>query len=269
MYKVDQVETLFNCDLCSKTYVSPVTLPCGSTLCISHLDTYVEKERFRCALCHEEHSVPKNGFKTNKNLQNALDLQLNKAFKTSPVLEECKKHIENAGAIICQMELLMNSPESYLYDYFEEIIRQVDLRRENLKQEVDECSDLIIEEVKNTRTECMKISAGIQKISQDIETSSQALNRLKAEFDTLHIKEAKLNAVKRELVDLECKLDERLIKSQERVRGQLEYSFDYCEAGIKNVFGKIVRRSILVEGINSTHIYRQLNLEYIPENTFT
>ena len=94
MYKIDQVETLFNCYLCSKTYVSPVTLPCGSTLCISHLDTYVEKERFRCALCHEEHSVPKNGFKTNNNLQNALDLQLNKAFKTSPVLEECKNHID-------------------------------------------------------------------------------------------------------------------------------------------------------------------------------
>ena len=246
MYKIDQVESLFNCELCSKTYVEPVTLPCGSTVCLFHT---LGQDSFKCNLCSEEHNVPKNGFRVNKNLQNALDLQINKAFKANPVIQECRKHIENANTIIYKMKSLVNSSEDYIYEYFEEIKRQVDLRRERLKKEVDDCSDRAIAQVEKTKSDCMKISVSIQEKEKEIEELEKGLQRLKNEFDTLEVNEARFTGVKKELVFYECKLDEMLIAYQDEVRGNKEYLFEYGKAMSDDFFGGFKTEKISQKGM--------------------
>ena len=48
-------------------------------------------------------------------------------------------------------QLEWNNPELDNYNYFQEIIRQVDLRREFLKMHIDDYSDEIIQSIKSTR----------------------------------------------------------------------------------------------------------------------
>jgi hypothetical protein len=50
------------------------------------------------------------------------------------VLNEAKKNIAN-------IDTLQEDPENFIYSYFEEIKRQLDLRIEEIKLKMDGCSD--------------------------------------------------------------------------------------------------------------------------------
>ena len=75
---------------------------------------------------NEEHALPKNGFMVNHRLQSLLELGID-AFKASPIFDECKKEIEDARKNMREVELLETNSESYIYGYFEEIKRKIDL----------------------------------------------------------------------------------------------------------------------------------------------
>ena len=44
----------------------------------------------------------------------------------------------------------------FIYNDFEKILRQVDLRRENLKQQIDNYSDEMIKSIERTQTDLIK-----------------------------------------------------------------------------------------------------------------
>jgi len=234
-----------------------VTLPCGKNVCQSHLQNHLGQEQFRCHLCRDEHHVPKNGFQINNNIQKALEMELHKAFGSNPVFEECKSHIENATKVIRQLEVLKNSPEGYIHEYFEEIKRQVDLRRENLKYEIDLCSDRMIERIERTRTECIQMSVQMKGIAEELEVLTGELDRIRDQFNSLDVSEAKLNRVKSELVALECELDEKLIKEQHSVLQNNEYLFVFYENSIDSFFGDLRKNGILTRGKLSIFLIKQ------------
>ena len=86
--------------------------------------------------------MSEEGFVVNRRIQDAMDIELN-AFKINSVYEDCKKVLNESTNNISTLEALQKDPESYFYDYFGEIIRQVDLRREELKSKFDSYSDEI------------------------------------------------------------------------------------------------------------------------------
>lgn len=53
--------------------------------------------------------------------------------------------IEEANDNMAKIEALENNGENYIKDYFEDIKREVDLRREDLKLKIDDYSDSIIQ----------------------------------------------------------------------------------------------------------------------------
>jgi hypothetical protein len=63
------------------------------------------------------------------------------------MFEECRNEIENAKKNVVEIGLLEKNAENYVYDYFENIKRQVDIRREDLKFKIDTYSDQIIKSV--------------------------------------------------------------------------------------------------------------------------
>ena len=55
--------------------------------------------------------------------------------------------IEQIETLIYNLQSLKKSPKFFIFEYFENIKADVDLRRERLKQEIDQCSDAVIEEI--------------------------------------------------------------------------------------------------------------------------
>jgi hypothetical protein len=59
--------------------------------------------------------------------------------------------LNDAEDNVAKIEALEKEPETYIYEYFEEIKRQVDLRREDIESRVDSCSGEMIRSVESSK----------------------------------------------------------------------------------------------------------------------
>ncbi len=182
MFKTDQVKNLFDCEQCNQLLVDPVALPCGNSLCKRHLDdllenTPTEMNKFECQLCKKKHSIPEDGFAINKRIQNALNIKLS-TLKLNPVYEECKTEINEAKMNIQMIEDLDKDLENLIYEYFEELKRQVDLWREALKLKLCNCSDEILQSIEITKENRIKLSKETRRLRTEMLIILGYLNRL-------------------------------------------------------------------------------------------
>ena len=208
MLKVDQIKNFFDCDECNKLLVDPIVLACGSVVCKSHtafLENKCNEKVFNCGLCNDTHSIPENGFVVNKRIQNLLTIELN-ALKVlnkvkSPVFNDCKNEIKKAEEQIATIEPLEKNSELYIYEYFEDIKRQVDLRREKLKLEIDKSSDNLIGSIETTQRSLINFSKS-KPASANIEKVKDDMNELIKQLDTLEFNDDKLKNIKKSFFDI-------------------------------------------------------------------
>ena len=92
------------------------------------------------------------------------------------MFEECRKEIENAKENVVEIGLLEKNAENYIYDYFEDIKRQVDIRREDLKFRIDTYSDQIIKSVEMDQMNLIKLSKEANQLRTNIKKSRKDLN---------------------------------------------------------------------------------------------
>ena len=66
--------------------------------------------------------------------------------------------LNDAEDNVAQIEALEKDPETYIYEYFEEIKRQVDLRKEDIKSRVDSFSGEMIRSIEISKENCVRLS---------------------------------------------------------------------------------------------------------------
>jgi Rad3-related DNA helicase len=232
--------------------VVPVTLPCGYNVCKRHLDEQLDStpkkiRKFECEVCDEKHNIPDKGFAINKSIQNALNIKLN-TLKLNPVYEKCKREINDAENNIKNIENLEKDTENYIFEYFEELKRQVDLRREELKLKLENSSDQIIESIESHKENCIRLNKESKRLSTAIEKSKKELTKLIERFDTFEINDTKFNEIVQSLYVLNGGLTSKLGEYKESMIGGKEYTFEFKEIDIKGLFGcfKEVKKVILL-----------------------
>ena len=85
-------------------------------------------------------------------------------------LDKCKTELKPIDEAINEIEKMKNDSDNYIYNYFQEIINQVDLRRENLKLVIDNYSEEMITNIKKVQTDCRSIDKKTNKISKNLNT---------------------------------------------------------------------------------------------------
>jgi hypothetical protein len=241
MYKVEKLKSFLDCEQCKKLLVDPVFMACGKFICKLHLDkllTHKEKNTFICEICQGEHFIPKDGFVVPNRLQDLLDIELNK-FAPSPMFEECRKEIENAKESLVEIGLLEKNAENYIYEYFEDVKRLVDIRREDLKFKIDTYSDQIIKSVEMDQMNLIKLSKEANQLTINIEISRKDLNELIAQFDTLEFNDKKFEDIKTSAAVVDQKLHKILAEYQDSLVSNKKYTFDFKELPIEDIFGRV------------------------------
>ena len=163
-----------------------------------------------------------------------------KSDKPSPIFDECKKEIEEARKKMHEVELLEINSECYIYDYFGEIKRQIDLRREYLKSKIDNYSDEIIESVEMYQKNYIKISKEINEIRTNIEKSKVDLNNSMLQFDTLEFNDKKFEDIKTSVANVNQEFQKILVQYQDSLIGFKKYTFEFKESPIEDIFGAVV-----------------------------
>ena len=244
MFKIDQVKGLLDCEQCLQLLVNPITIPCGYSVCKKHLDELLEnsmeENKFQCVLCQRQHVVPTEGFVINRRLQDALEIELNK-FKPSQVYENCKMELNDSKDNVAKIEALEKDPEFYIYEYFEEIKRQVDLRREEIKLRVDSCSDEMIRSIENSKENCVRLAKEGRRLEIDIQKQKKVLDELLERFDRFEFNEKKFEDIKNSVVLLNKDLNRKLEVYKISILDSKTYAFEssaiYGEDEIGNIFG--------------------------------
>jgi len=149
------------------------------------------------------------------------------------------------------IENLDKDPENYIFEYFEELKRQVDLRRDKLKLELDNFSDEIIKSIESTKDNFIKFSKESKMLRTEIEKSKEELIQLIRStesvsnpsinlidrFDTFEINDKKLEDIRGHLTIFNGNLSRKLSEYKDSIIGNKEYTFEYEDIDIKSLFG--------------------------------
>ena len=166
------------CKYCNQIYKEPITLVCcGDSLCKKHvhdlLDIY-DTNTFLCPFCNERNS--NQNLRVNKTIQELLDVEVHK-FELDPkyerILNSFKTEIRN-------LEVILNDPESVIYDEISELKRQVDINREELKGQIDKLADGLIQQLESFEAEFKseyKEKVDLEHYKSLIETSKKQLEQ--------------------------------------------------------------------------------------------
>jgi hypothetical protein len=196
------------------------------------------RDFFTCQICQKEHHVPKSGFVVSNRLKNLVSFELNN-LKVSPAFDECKKKIEDARSKLVMIEEFERNAETYIYDYFQDIKRDVDLRRETLKLKIDNYSDEIIQSIELNQQNYIKLSQEVNQIALNIENSKKKLNSLMSQFDTLDFSDDKFKETKNNVSSVIKEINKILGLYHDSLIGNKKYTFEFKELPLKEIFGHL------------------------------
>ncbi len=208
---------------------------------MKHLDELVENSsdevKYKCFICSKQHTIPEEGFVINRRLQKQLDLELNK-FKPSQAYEDCKKEINDAKDYVAKIEALEKDPETYIYDYLEEIKRKVDLRREEIKSKVDNFSDEIINSIESSKENCVRLAKEGKRLEIYIKKQKKELDELLERFDRFDFNE-NFDEIKQSVALLNKDLNRKIEAYKIPILDNKTYAFKMYEdiEVIEDIFG--------------------------------
>ena len=232
--KVDKLKEIFTCQYCSKLFAKPITLPCGITICESHLEKVLRR---KCSFCKETHTAPRNGFSVNKVLEQMLQLEL-QSFQTSKTFKQCKESVEQTVSTFDQIESLKSDPNKYIKSQFDELRETVDLRKRQLQKSIDTYSNEVIRAINESEKNCIDLASKVQKIPNDsTDKIKTELSELVLNFDKLRVDEEQCAAIQRTVDLIKPKFDHILCELKNTLLVKKKYDFEFSEIDVRDVFG--------------------------------
>jgi hypothetical protein len=158
---------------------------------------------------------------------------------------ECKKLIDEAKETAAKLDMISKDPEFYIYEQFQEIKNKVDLRREELKAQIDQYSDELIRSIESTRIYCISLLNQINNHANELESYKNQLYQLVTSFDVCNNEEIKWEYFKNDADFLRSKFIELLSVYKKSLSANKEYSFVYDVKPISDIFGKVIDYQIV------------------------
>jgi len=246
MTKLEKMNSLLNCQFCSCIFTDPIVLPCGETVCQVHTEEICAS---KCIFCQKKHTAPQHGFPSNKVLKNQLELEANKLNLIFSQFSDFKRLLADMNKRYQEIEQLSQDPESFISDYFTELTRQVDLRKENLIEDIGQYSYELIQKIDSLKKECLLNSRNASKsFERNAEGIRERLDKLNDMFSSYmnDKKEMDLNDKKLEEM-ISQKESSQIVEMMGRVLNQKRfqlngnkfYNFLPSDIRVETMFGSI------------------------------
>jgi len=130
-------------------------------------------------------------------VQKMLISKLHKLNINFDKLDESKKLLEDLNKQFREIETFRNDPEYYIDEYFVELTRQVDLRRERLFESIGLHSDLMIQQIEEWKSGLLtKAKENGTRIDEErTEECKARLGQLNSMFASLEIDNIKMEEI--------------------------------------------------------------------------
>jgi len=253
------------CKYCIDIYQNPVTLTCcGDNICKQHVEEFLsnnQTNKFSCPLCNEENS--NQSLKVNKFMQKMVKTELHKFkinFKHKETLENLKIEIERLAG-------LLNDPENFIYEEMNELKRQVDLDREELKSKIDELADDIIQQLESYeqkfKTEC-KANVEIEHYNGLVESSRTQLSEYQNFLDLFSVESEERDKQSKAGQEMINALQSNIQEFKQKLISNLSITYKANENKVEDLFGKLIVKVCLMARIffSYTKIYNKKKQKY-------
>jgi WD40 repeat protein len=173
------------CQICDLIYKQPVKLPCGKSICKSHL---LDLTEFDCKLCQYKHNIPSRGFYPNFFIQNQINTFQHLSKDECDLKSRLDQSIDNLKASYYEIEEV---EQELVGDHFRDIEYQIMEYRDMLLKTIENLADEMLKETRNHQS---KIKS---KLTQLKMSKEKDLNQLKADTE-VEFRRVKLNKSKLE-----------------------------------------------------------------------
>ena len=176
--EINDVNDILKCPICLDKYTTPITLTCGETICKYHLEhsSFTKDKKFKCDICAKEHIFPDGGFPINKTIQKMLQIHLDRLDRGES-FKNAKLSFDLLSAKYKSFELINQDPAFFIDEYFADLVNKIDIKREEVKLEIDNHYDKLLNYLKLTKN----ISQEMADTNKNILTND--LKYLKNEID--------------------------------------------------------------------------------------
>jgi hypothetical protein len=183
-YETNEINDILLCQQCQGRLEGPKILPCGETICsfcVSSIQTNLNV--FNCLVCKQQHEMPKNELPDNIIALKLLSAKQTKIFRGEAynILE--KSLVE----ILKNYRLIKNNIENsndIVKEHCIDLRSDVQLKTENVIQQINDLSSEIIEEIDEYEKKLIKFNT----------TNSKSLgefNKIASELELFHTLNAK------------------------------------------------------------------------------
>jgi len=151
------------------------------------------------------------------------------------------KIIQDLNKNLKEIEAIRKDPENYIAEYFGELTRQIDLRRETLIEEIHKYSDELIQKIEKLKQDCVAKSKEATKTTVELDNIKAKINNLNSTFSSLEIDDIKLDEImsqkkSKEVSDL---MGLALNQYKFELQGKKYYKLLTNEIKLKDFFGSL------------------------------
>jgi len=199
-----------------------------------------EFDKKECIFCTKVHQIPEDGFPVNEFVEKQLEMQLNKINFNLSHYKDCQVVLDDLKKKLSEVESIRKDKANFIYEYFSEITREVDLRRDTLFRDITEYSNKIIENINKLRQECLDSSSRQLKAAEGVlDTCKLEVNEQKDKFDSFEIYDKKFEEVLSKSKVLQGELGLAMNKYKFGLQGNKSYRLESKEINISEVFGSL------------------------------
>ena len=143
------------CSLCNLILDEPVSLPCFCIICNGHLtDCFTSNNEIKCISCNKFYQIPYDGFRTNKTTKKLLE----DLVYLSDEEKNLKSSIQsNFSTFKSQNKTKIKVLKLKSQENLSKIKEKVELRKEQLKKQIDEISAEFIQNLKHKEVAMIKM----------------------------------------------------------------------------------------------------------------
>jgi hypothetical protein len=154
-YKINKV---LLCKQCEGRLDIPKILPCGETICsLCESSIQVNDQMFDCLVCKEKHDMPKNGFIISKSLTEILLMELTKVSR-GEAYDSLKNLLDEIQKKLNLIKLGIYNGTDLVKQNCIDLRSDVQLKTEEIIQQVNDISSKIIEEIDEYEKELIEIN---------------------------------------------------------------------------------------------------------------
>ena len=176
------LKSIVSCNYCNCVLKSPVILPCSESICQMHVEKMKiiskgsSSQTINCYFCKREHCIPTDGFpkdmRTSKLIENKFhEMDLGNEHKKA--IDSCKE----MEKMIDKLQNLTKDPEKFINGYFDKIINEIYLLREEHKLKIDQWHQNCFDEIQNHKKECLS------KLQRDLQAENLMISNFKFNLD--------------------------------------------------------------------------------------